>query len=183
MTAHVDLYKAGTLAANPAVSVEILAPVARFSLRAGPSEQASLSKALGITLPVKIGQRSSKGEVEILCLGPDEWVLLAPDNRAAELRESCQQVYDTAPHSLTDISDRDISLKISGPKATDLVTIGCPRDPDMLPVGEGRRTVFDGIAVVLWRDEAQEYRLDLWPSFAPHVISLLQSGCAELARE
>lgn len=183
MTAHVDLNKACTLAKSSAVSVELLAPVARFSLRAGEAEHAPLSKALGVTLPTKIGQCSRQDKLEVLCLGPDEWLILAPDDQAVKITAACDAIYAKAPHSLTEISDREIALQITGSKATDLMTIGCPRDLDLLPTGEARRTVFDGVSAVLWRDGAQEYRLDLWRSFAPHVISLLKTGCGELAAE
>ncbi|WP_430474632.1 sarcosine oxidase subunit gamma [Thalassospira lucentensis] len=183
MTTYVDLNMARTLAKNSALSVELLAPVARFSLRAGTDAQAALSKALGAALPTKIGQCTRKGFLEVLCLGPDEWTILAPEDHAAKITDACKKIYAKAPHSLTEISDREVAIHITGSKATDLMTIGCPRDLDQLPVGEARRTVFDGVSAVLWRDGVEEYRLDLWRSFAPHVISLLETGCSELAAE
>ena len=183
MTAHVDLNVARTLAKSSAVSVELLPLVARFSLRAGTSEQAALSKVLGVALPTKIGQCTRKNKLEVLRLGPDEWSILAPEDQAVKITDACEAIYAKAPHSLTEVSDREIAVQITGAKATDLMTIGCPRDLDLLPVGEARRTIFDGVSAVLWRDGADEYRLDLWRSFAPHVISLLETGCAELAAE
>lgn len=183
MTAHVDLNGACTLATSSAAHVTLLDPVARFSLRTGDGEQAALSKALGITLPGKIGQCARDDSVEILCLGPDEWMILAPKDQSVKIKAACEGIYADAPHSLTEISDREVAIQITGDKATDLITIGCPRDPDMLPVGEARRTIFDGVSAILWRDGKDEYRLDLWRSFAPHVISLLKTGCSELAAE
>ncbi|SOC28553.1 sarcosine oxidase subunit gamma [Thalassospira xiamenensis] len=183
MTAHIDLSKAGILAESSAVRVALLPPVARFSLRAATPEQKALSKALGAPLPAKIGQCGRKGDIEIICLGPDEWTIIAPEDQAGTINDACAAIYAKTPHSLTEISDREVTVRITGPKASDLITIGCPRDLDQLPTGEARRTVFDGVTTVLWRDGEQNYRLDLWRSFAPHVIALLETGCAELAGE
>src|SRR5690606_13933578 len=109
--------------------------------------------------------------------------VLVAEADAPGLVESCARMYAEAPHSLTDISDREISVRIEGPKAAELLTLGCPRDIDRVGESEGRRTLMDGATVVLWRDGAQVFRLDIWRSFAPHVIALLETGCAELAAE
>ena len=70
-----------------------------------------------------------------------------------------------------------------GPKAAELLTLGCPRDIATIPPGEGRRTLFDGATVVLWRDAADRFRIDVWNSFASHIGHLLETGCKELAAE
>jgi sarcosine oxidase subunit gamma len=171
------------LAASGAAELTLLPSPKRFSLRARAANAKALSKAVGAPLPEKIGRRSQQGSTEVLCLGPDEWTILASEADADALIDACAKVYAKAPHSLTDISDRDISVRISGPKAAELLTVGCPRDIDRIAEGEARRTVIDGASAVLWRDGAQEFRLDLWRSFAPHIIDLLQHGCGELAAE
>lgn len=166
---------------TPPATVTPLDPVARLSLRATEAGVGTLFAAMGLDLPGRIGARSAVGATEALRLGPDEWVLLAPDAEAARLAAACAAA--DAPHSLVDISDREISVRIAGPGAADLLSIGCPRDIDAIAVGEGRRTVVDGVTAVLWRDGPQEFRLDVWRSFAPHVLALLDRGCAELAAE
>jgi sarcosine oxidase subunit gamma len=169
------------VAASPAATVSLLPPVARFSLRAAETARAALSTALGVDLPDRVGRRSASGGMEALCLGPDEWLLLAPEAMADSLAANAARVYADAPHSLVDISDRELSVSVSGPQAPTLLTLGCPRDLDRFPVGQARRTVFDGATVVLWRDGETDFRLDVWRSFAPHVFELLAIGCEELA--
>ena len=183
MTVHGPAFLPGPLAESSAATVTLLAPVGRFSLRAREADVPALSKAVGVDLPRKIGARAGAGTTEVLCLGPDEWQILTDEADAARLAADCAGVYAEAPHSLTDVSDREISVRIEGPKATELMTLGCPRDIDRIAAGEGRRTVMDGASVVLWRDGAESFRLDMWRSFAPHVIALLKTGCAELAAE
>lgn len=171
---------AGLLCGNAAVQVSKIDVGARLSLRA-KSDIEALGGAFGLALPTKIGTRTATEAVEALCLGPDEWVLLAKD--AAPLFEASASLYDKVPHSLVDISAREVTFEISGPRATDLITIGCPRDPASISLGEARRTVMDGTSVVLWRDDENSYCVDVWNSFAPHLLHLLETGCRELAAE
>lgn len=154
----------------------------RLSLRAR-GDLAPLNGALGLSLPGSIGKRAAAGAVEALRLGPDEWTIHAPEADMAGLIAACAKVYAAHPHSLVDISGREVTLVIEGPHAAELLTIGCPRDPATIAPGEGRRTVFDGVSVILWRDSETRFRMDCWQSFAPFVLSLLKTGRRELAAE
>ncbi|MCO5118833.1 MAG: hypothetical protein M9951_04265 [Burkholderiaceae bacterium] len=172
-----------TVAMSAAATVSLLAPAGRLSLRARQTALAALSDAIGFELPRRIGRRSGDGDAEALNLGPDEWLISTHELVVPRLIASCARVYPKWPHSMTDISDREISLRIEGPMASELLALGCPRDIDRIETGQGRRTVIDGVAVVLWRDGDENFRLDVWRSFAPHLIALLENGCAELALE
>lgn len=163
--------------ANAPVLVEELAPAARFSLRVRPENRAALSQALGLDLPARIGDRSGAEGREALCLGPDEWLIVAPDSAVAV---DAAAIYADVPHSLTEISDREITLRLTGPAVLDLLATGCPRDVSALAEGRGCRTVFDSATVTLWRDGEAEFRMDVWRSFAPHVRALLALAEAEL---
>lgn len=176
-------FEPGPIARSAAVSVALLAPVARFSLRARAADLPALSHALGLDLPRKIGDRAGAGTTEVLCLGPDDWHILAAEADAAGLAAAAAAIRDATPHSLTDISDREVTVAIEGPGAAELLTLGCPRDIDRIQPGRGCRTIMDGVTVLLRRDAADRFRLDMWRSFAPHVIALLRTGCAELAAD
>lgn len=181
MTTSDPTFEPGPIARSSAVRVTLLAPVARFSLRARAADLPALGQALGLDLPQTIGDRARAGTTGVLCLGPDEWHILAAETDAAGLASACAAIYDATPHSLTDISDREVSVLIEGPAASELLTLGCPRDIDRIAPGRGCRTVMDGVTVLLRRDAPDRFRLDIWRSFAPHVIDLLRTGCAELA--
>ncbi|UXT51039.1 sarcosine oxidase subunit gamma family protein [Agrobacterium tumefaciens] len=172
----------GTLAESKAARVSILPAQARLSLRAR-GDIASLGAALGLILPERIGARVSAGERQAVRLGPDEWTILAPAGEVGELIAACAGVYAGHPHSLVDISGREVTLLIEGPRAAELLTLGCARDIDTIAVGEARRTIFDGVTVVLWRDAEDRFRMDIWNSFLPHLGHLLETGCRELAAE
>ena len=135
----------------------------------------------GLDLPARVGARASAAGRSALCLGPDEWVLHAPEAEAAAIRDAFAAIAAEASHSLVDISDREIALGLEGPAVLDLLACGCPRDLARLPVGAGTRTVFDSAQVVLTREAEDRFRLEVWRSFAPHVRALLTTATAELA--
>ncbi|GHG99164.1 sarcosine oxidase subunit gamma family protein [Pseudodonghicola xiamenensis] len=182
MTAPISSFMPGVLTASAAARVGFAHRCARFSLRAR-GDLAPLEAALGLSLPDRIGQRTSAGEREVLCLGPDEWVLHAPESDATAITAACAGVYADHPHSLVDISGREVSFVIDGPRGAELLTLGCARDLDTIAVGEGRRTLFDGATVILWRDADNNFRLDCWTSFATHLFHLLDTGVRELGAE
>jgi len=182
MSAWISALTPGILIETDAAAVHTLAAQARLSLRARTGIEA-LSAAIGLTLPGRIGSRAAAGNVEAIRLAPDEWTILAPSGDVAGLIAACAAIYKSHPHSLVDISGREVTLAIEGPKAAELLTIGCPRDIAAITIGEGRRTLFDGVSVVLWCDGEDRFRMDIWNSFADHVAQLLEIGCKELTAE
>lgn len=161
------------------VVIEDLPHVLRLSLRVKPAHRATLAGALGLDLPIRIGARAAANGAEALCLGPDEWLITAPESTA--LTDAARAVYAAAPHSLVDISDREITLRLSGPAVLDLLATCCPRNIAAMPVGSAARTVFDSATVILWRDGPTDFRMDVWRSFVPHVRSLLTQVQGEIA--
>ena len=182
MNKIVSSFPPAPLAQGAVARVSLAPPVGRLVLRAR-GDLAPLNTALGVTLPTVIGQRASAAEMQVLCLGPDEWTLQLPPDGAGAVVASCAALSARHPHSLVDVSGREITLLIDGPRAAELLTIGCARDIEAIPVGQGRRTACDGVTVILWRDGPAAFRLDVWNSFAPHVADLLHTGCREFAAE
>ena len=182
MSAPTSHISPAALVESPAVRVSVAAPTARFSLRAC-GDLTPMNEALGLTLPDRVGQRAVDHDREVICLGPDEWMLHTSEADAERLVAALGALYEDHPHSLVDVSGREVSFEIEGPRAEDLLTLGMARDPQSIAVGEGRRTCFDGRTVILWRDRETRFRLDVWCSFAPYVSQLLETGCRELAAE
>lgn len=160
------------------VLVEELSPALRLSLRVKPAHRPALSQALGLELPTRVGARARAGATEALCLGPDEWLLTAPEG--TDLAAPARAVYAAAPHSLVDISDREVTLRLSGPAVLDLLATCCPRNVAAMAPATAARTLFDSATVILWRDGPTDFRMDVWRSFLPHVRALLAQAQQEL---
>lgn len=166
-----------TFEASPVV-IEERPHQVRFSLRVRAQNREALARSLGLTLPERIGTRALSDRTEVLCLGPDEWLIAAPEG--TDLARAAADVYSAMPHSLCEISDRETTLHLSGPQVVDLLTTACPRDIAAMTPGTAVRTVFDSATVVLWRDGSQDFRMDVWRSFLPHVRGILAKAEAEL---
>ncbi|MCT4655053.1 MAG: sarcosine oxidase [Cohaesibacter sp.] len=154
---------------------------ARFNLRIDPKDLAKASRAFGLEIGANIHSFAEKGSRSALCLGPDEWLLWADEEEKADILKAFADLYGDSPHSLTDISDRQVSINIEGEQAAELLSIGCPRDLSQIKVGTGMRTLFDTAEVVLLRRGETAFTLEVWRSFLPHVRGLLYVGNQELA--
>jgi sarcosine oxidase subunit gamma len=88
------------------------------------------------------------------------------------------------PHSLVDISHRQIALEMSGPHAAWLLEAQCPLPLDLaaFPVGMCTRTIFAKAEIVLWRTAPETFRVEVWRSFSRYVVDLLTEIARELDR-
>ena len=164
-----------------AVTIAVLPPVARLNLRIAPADLATASAAFGLPLPEKIGQGAKKSDRAAYCLGPDEWLLHAAEADQAAIVAAFAKIRDKIPHSLTVISDREFTIAITGPRALELLSVGCPLDLSRMAPGTAKRTLFDSAQVVLIRDADDAFRIEVWRSFFPHVHELLEIAKRELA--
>lgn len=172
---------AETVVSTRAVTLRKLQPEGRLVLRIAPADQATFEAACDIALPSRIGARTVNGGVDCAMLGPDEWQIKGPLAVLQGLVHSAQGIAAATPHSLVDVSAREVSFAITGPKAEVLLTLGMARDPRSLPESEARRTNMDGLTVVLRREDAQSFVIDVWNSFADHLWHLLETGAHELS--
>lgn len=163
------------------VSVAVLDPVARFNLRIAPGDLDRAAQVFGVGLPARIGQGAVQGERAAWCLGPDEWLLHAPEAQTDRIVADFDAARAETPHSLTVLSDREITIAIQGEKAAELLSIACPLDLSRMAQGSAKRTVFDVAQVVLIRDTSDRFRMEVWRSFFPHVHALLQIASREFA--
>ena len=158
--------------------VQVLPAAARFVLRGGEPVRAAAERALALSIPALACRAGVAGPRAALWLGPDEWLLLAPSGDA--LDEHFTAALAGLPHSLVDVSHRQVALAVRGPQAPTLLASGCPLDLDAraFPVGMCTRTVLGKCEVVLWRTADEEFRLEVWRSFVAYVARFL----AEAAR-
>lgn len=163
---------------RPPVTVETLPLAARFSLRLRPEHRQAAEAALRLSLPGRIGRTASDGTRRVLCLGPDEWQIDAPEAEVEAIRDA---LAGRTPHALVEITDREVTFGIEGPGALDLLAVGIAREVTRMEVGRGARTVFDNVQAVLIREAEDRFTLTVWRSFAPHVEELLSRGAQELA--
>jgi len=164
--------------ATPAL--ESLPPAARYILRGAEPVRAAAEAAAAVGFSAQPCRAMTRGERAALWLGPDEWLVIAPEAEGAALATSLEAALAGIPHSLVDVSHRQGGCELRGPQATTLLSAGCPLDLDegAFPIGMCTRTVLAKAEVVLWRSAAQTFRLEVARSFVAYVSQFI----AEAAR-
>ena len=145
-------------------------PASRFVYRGAPDV---LRDVFGPRLPVTPCRAAVAGDHAALWLGPDEWLLIAPDKDAGRL---ASQIRGTLAERgcLVDVSHRGAGLIVQGPRAADLLNAACPLDLDTaaFPIDMCARTIFGKAEIVLWRKDNATFHLEAWRSFLPYVVGL-----------
>jgi sarcosine oxidase subunit gamma len=140
-------------------AMEAAPPALRISLRAPEASVAAISKAIGFALPHQPKTSASTGDTHALWLGPDEWLV-------------------TVFHSAVDVSHRNAALIVSGAGAADVLNAGCPQDLSLaaFAVGACSRTILGKAEVVLYRTAENQFRVEMWRSFAPYVADFIEDA-------
>ena len=152
-----------------------LPPAARYILRGGDPVRAAAEKAAGVDVPAETCRAMTHEGRAALWLGPDEWLLIAPEAQGADLAEKLAAALAGLPHSLVDVGHRQSGCELRGPQAATLLAAGCPLDLDAstFPVGMCTRTVLAMAEVVLWRTATDAFRLEVARSFVAYVAEFL----------
>jgi sarcosine oxidase subunit gamma len=143
---------------------------------------AAVRTALGLDLPVTAGAVAEAGPLRALWLGPDEWLLVAPDGSAAALMVALEKALDGVHAQVVDVSANRTVLAVEGPRAADLLAKGLTLDLHPRAFGPGRvtQTILARAAVILeQRGEAPAYRLYVRNSFAAYLASWLLDAASE----
>lgn len=151
--------------AAPIPGVTIAPPLRRVSLHG------DLSFYAGIPLSRVPLRATMSDETAILWLGPEEWLVLAPEGDPVIPGNG----------SVVDVSHRQVGLEIAGLHAATLLNAACPLDLDLaaFPVGACARTVFAKAQIVLWRREGMLFHVEVARSFAAYVHGMLREAALE----
>ncbi len=167
------------ISAGPMLVMAPASDCTRLSLRISRKNLSKAAAAFGQDIPKEIGELSSAGENMALCLGPDEWLLLASEDAGEEIATRFAEMREQTAHSLVDVSHRTVAIDISGPAAAMVLNAGCPLNLDTMAVGGCTRTVLDKAEIILMKRAKQHYRVEIVRSFAEYVWRFLASAGRE----
>jgi sarcosine oxidase subunit gamma len=158
--------------------LQVLPPAARFILQGDAAARTAAGRAFGVTLPEAACRAHAQGDRAALWLGPDEQLLLAPAEDAPRLTSELGAALAMTPHSLVEVSQRQVALSVRGLQADEWLASGCPLDLDLaaFPVDMCVRTLLAKSEVVLWRRSAEEYHLEVQRSFSGYVLEWLREA-------
>lgn len=163
--------------------VRLLPPASRFTLRGRAPVMVAAGAALGLDISAVACRAAASSERAALWLGPDEQLILAAIEDGKTVAARLREALGGLPHSVVDMSHRQLALEVSGATAQALLNTGCPLDLHLaeFPVGMCTRTILGKADIVLWRTGPQSFHVEVWRSFADYVARFLTEAAREHA--
>jgi sarcosine oxidase subunit gamma len=189
MAAEIKLVRRGALdayadelakASSDALRIEVMPMRSVVNLRGATADQSLITdaqRALGIELPLMPNRWRGTDRIAAIWLGPDEWLLVAPDGKAGGIEKAMHAARTLDPWlSLVDVSHNYIALMLSGPRTRDLLAKGCALDlhSSAFSAGDCAQTIIAKSRVLLRAVDA-ENSIELWVrnSFAGYMAEWL----------
>jgi sarcosine oxidase, subunit gamma len=171
--------------AEPTVQRELPPPLL-LNLRGDAGAEALRSAAagvLGVAPPTEPNTVASSGDIDILWLGPDEWLVVGPGDKS-DLTSRLDAALAGLHHSVIDASQGRVVLELEGAEARTVLAQAASLDLRPRAFGPGRcaQTPLARIPVILQvLDAPPRLRIFVRASFAPYTTEWLRSTIAELA--
>lgn len=158
--------------------------LAKINLRGKPTKRFRevVAQALGCEPPMKPNTVATAGELAVLWLGPDEWLVVGPAGREAALADTLRGDLGRFHAAVTDVSEGRTVIALSGPHARDVLRKGCPLDvhPRAFKTGDCAQTTLAKAIVILHRTgDAPAYDVYVERSFADYLWSCLEDAAEE----
>ena len=182
---NATIFAAADLSASKAAAVTInaLQAEARWSLRVPERDVGKVPTVAGFQLDQPLNRFQSHEGRTATRLGPDEWLLLAPEADAEMVALELMAALQQQQHALVDVSHRNIAMTVSGRAAADVLNAGCPLDlrNARFPPGTATRTLLGKCEILLFRLDGGQptFRVECWRSFATYVSAFLTEAARE----
>lgn len=157
----------------------------QLNLRGNPADPDFLDavrRATGLGLPEQPNSVARAGDLRALWLGPNEWLLVGPGGREAELAAALAEALAGRHASVTDVSEARTAILVAGPKARILLAKGCPLDfhPRAFPPGQCAQSGIAGANVLVELvDDRPTFEVSVLDSFADHLWRWLERASAD----
>jgi len=130
----------------------------------------------GFPFPTQPCTSIRSGDVDVLWLGPDEWLVVGPPGAAERLTSEV----GAEGTSIVDVSAQRTTLELGGPAVRDLLAGGCAidLDPSVFGPGDCVQTELAHAPVVLIRRDPVFWVL-VRSSYAAHLVDWLLDASVE----
>ena len=156
----------------------------KIDLRGDPSDRrfmGAVGRALDLLLPTEPCSSTGQGQVTVLWLGPDQWLITCPRGEVAAMIDELAQSLETSHAAVTDVSAGRVTFRLAGPNAIDVVAKGCSLDLDPRVVKSGfvAASVFAKINALVHLAEPGSVDLHIGRSFADYLWAWLEDAGLE----
>ncbi|MGH8867656.1 MAG: sarcosine oxidase subunit gamma [Actinomycetes bacterium] len=185
LAAYESRFAAATRESAGAVGLAELSFLTHLDLRVDPTSRAvdEIGQALGVPLTLSPGTSTSAGDLTVVWLGPDEWLVLAPPGQAAPLEERVRAAAGGGHVAVVDVSAQRTTVLVSGTRARDVLAHGCAIDlhPREFGTGASASTLLARTQVVLVAHDVDvpAYWLLVRSTFAAYLGDWLLDAATE----
>jgi sarcosine oxidase subunit gamma len=180
-----ERFVALSVASRGDLSIRELPYLAQVNFRTDPNDASTmqrLASSLEFGLPVVPNTVTSRGDRRAFWLGPDEWLVVGPEDQEKALVQSLLDGLGGAFGSVVDVSANRTTLEVGGPKARDILAQGIPIDLDPLffgPSNCAQTLLAKAHVIVEGRNEEGTLHLYIRSSFASYVADWLLDAATE----
>ena len=173
---------------NAPLTLSVLNDIAYINLRGDPADAAFLDPiklATGTSLPLT-PNTIAIGDNSIYWLGPDEWLLVVPVEQSDATKSALGEALQGQHTAVNDLSGGQITLRISGEKAAELLSKGCSLDlhPSVFSPGTCAQSGLAKAAVIISRHPTEpSFDLVVRRSFSDYLLQWLRRAGAEYGIE
>jgi sarcosine oxidase subunit gamma len=135
-----------------------------------------------LALPFEPNTRlGSPDHVDILWLGPDEWLSVGPPGSEASIVADLERRLSGVHHSVVDVSANRAVVEMLGSRRLEVLAAGCGIDlhPRAWTIGSVAQTLLARVPVIL-TEEVGSTRVFVRPSFAGYLVDWLRHQSADL---
>ncbi|WP_306371035.1 sarcosine oxidase subunit gamma [Nocardiopsis sp. CC223A] len=152
-----------------------------------PVAVAGMGGALGVAFPAhpctSTRGRGPFGDVEVLWLGPDEFLVVAAPDSSVPVEDALRTALRPARGVVVDTSAQRTTVALSGPHARDVLAHGCAVDlhPSVAPTGTCVQTLLARTGIILRVADAGSgaFTVLVRSSFAEYLAAWLSDACVE----
>ena len=165
-----------------AIDVRETLTLASFAAFKGKKDQvkAAIRERYGVELP-DTPQRVEGKDIAFIWAGPDQWIAIAERGQNRDIEVELKPLLDGLS-SVVDQSDARAVVRISGPRARDVLAKGVPIDlhPRAFEANNVAITHASHIGIIFWQiDDAPAYEIAMFRSFADSFAHWLLELSAE----
>jgi len=170
-----------------AVSIREMPGRGMIDLRGLTSDRkfmAAAKEVLGTALPKQPRTSVSWGDIKILWLSIDQWLILCPLPKTGDILESLRKALGSTHSLAVDVSDMRAIIRMEGEGSRETLMKGCSLDllSGDYQAGTVRRMRFAEIAALLHVVEDEVFEIYVFRSYAHYAWEFLLATAREPAR-
>jgi sarcosine oxidase subunit gamma len=142
----------------------------------------AVEQVLGAGWPASTGT-VAHGRGDVICVGPTDWLVIAPDPGAASWLRQLDGAFDESPFRSTDVSQALVRIEIGGTEVRELLAKGCALDlhPSKFAPGQTARTRFAGMPVIVHCTAASKFECIVTRSYADYLLAWFDDAAVEFS--